>query len=290
MYRHSPANWGTATGVVVCGGRLGSQVSVYHPRDALRVALRPTSVVATMLLVVAIVLTIRTDLESRPIVRLDVETGGPIGDAGPPPARSSGPSARPSAAALTEYHVRPGDTLSHVAALHDVSAGAVARANNLVPPYALVAGDVLRIPDVAPGPAAPPPDTARHGIADLLSSWAHRVELRADLLQAVAWRESSWRQDAVSDRGAVGIGQVLPDTATWVSQRLVPGAALDPHVLADNVELSARYLRWLVDHYDGDVAAALAAYHQGPQAVDADGWYPSTEQYVADVFRLRRSF
>jgi hypothetical protein len=38
------------------------------------------------------------------------------------------------------------------------------------------------------------------------------------------------------------------------------------------------------------VADALAAYHQGPQAVDADGWYPSTVQYVGDVFRLRRAF
>jgi soluble lytic murein transglycosylase-like protein len=252
------------------------------PREALRLVLRPSSVIVTMLLVLAVVMAVRGDLETRPIVRLEVDTGGPVP---PTPARAT-----PSAATLTEYRVRPGDTLSLVAGLHHVTADAVARANDLSAPFALAAGDVLRIPDVAPSPPEPPPDTARTGLADLLGAWAEKVNLRADLLRAVAWRESSWRQDAVSDRGAVGVGQVLPETAGWISERLAGGVRLDPHVLDENVELSARYLRWLIDRYEGDVAAALAAYHQGPQAVDEHGWYPSTVQYVADIFRLRRSF
>jgi transglycosylase-like protein with SLT domain/LysM domain-containing protein len=251
-----------------------------RPQDPLRAALRPSSLVATLLLLVAVVLAVRGDLESRPIVRLDVDTGGPVTDA------------RSSAATLTEYRVRAGDTLGDIAAIHDVAPDAIARANAIVPPYSLSPGRVLRIPDVAPSaePPPPPPATARTGIADLLASWARDVGLRPDLLQAVTWRESSWRQDAVSDRGAIGIGQVLPGTAGWVSARLADGAPLDPRVLDDNVQLAARYLRWLIDRYDGDVAAALAAYHQGPEAVDRDGWYTVTEEYVADVFRLRRSF
>jgi soluble lytic murein transglycosylase-like protein len=263
--------------------RLGTPPLVFGPGQALRLALRPSSVAATLLLVLAVCLTVRGDLQTRPVVRLEVDTGGPIAE--------HPVNAEPSAVTLTKYHVRPGDTLTSVAALHDVDPGAVVQANALTPPFHLTAGHVLRIPDVAPAGAAPPNvGTTRTGIADLLAMWARTVDLPADLLQAVAWRESSWRQDAVSDRGALGIGQVLPDTAAWVSSALAGGRPLDPRDVDANAELSARYLRWLIDRYDGDVADALAAYHQGPQAVDADGWYPSTVQYVGDVFRLRRAF
>lgn len=262
---------------------------MYRARGTLRDALRPSSLVATLLLVLAVCLAVRGDLQTRPIVRLEVDTGGPIADH---PATQRAERADPSAVTLTKYHVRAGDTLGGIASLHDVDATAVARANALTPPYHVTAGDILRIPDVAPtgAPPAAPPATAKTGVADLLASWAGRVGVPADLLQAVAWRESSWRQDATSDRGALGVGQVLPATAAWVGSELAGGRMLDPHQLDANVEASARYLRWLVDRYGGDVAAALAAYHQGPEAADRDGWYPSTEQYVADVFRLRRGF
>lgn len=265
--------------------RLGTPALVFGPGQALRLALRPSSVVATLLLALAVCLTVRGDLQTRPVVRLEVDTGGPIVEH--PESRAD-----PSAVTLTNYHVRPGDTLTSVAALHDVDPDAVARANAVSEPYRLTAGDVLRIPDVVPADAAAPPDVATTGtgIADLLATWARTVDLPADLLQAVTWRESLWRQDAVSDRGALGVGQLLPDTAAWVSSALAGGRQLDPHDLPSNAELSARYLRWLTDRYDGDVAAALAAYHQGPRAVDADGWYPSTIRYVGDVFRLRRAF
>lgn len=260
-----------------------------RPWDALRLALRPSAVLVTALLLLVVGLAVRADLEARPIVRLDVRTGGPITRAGPAP-RVPTPATRAPVATLSRYRVRAGDTLSTVAGLHDVAVGAIARVNDLDVPYLLRAGTVLRIPDVAAGPPPAPPATARTGIADLLAAWGARLEVGAPLLQAVAWRESSWRQDAVSDRGAVGVGQVLPATATWVADRLAGGADLDPAVVEHNVELSARYLRWLIDRYDGDVAAALAAYHQGPEAVARDGWYPSTTAYVTDVFRLRRAF
>lgn len=290
MYRSGAPNERThGPPVVAAGDPLGTPAFMHRPWDALRVALRPSSVIVTVLLLLAVVVAVRGDLQTRPIVRLDVDTGAPVGD---PPQHATRAPASPSVASpLTTYRVRRGDTLAGVARTHDVDLGAVARANGLAPPFALVAGDVLRIPDVpATGVAPAAPATARTGIGDLVAHWADEVGLERALLQAVAWRESSWRQDVVSHRGAVGVGQVLPETAEWVSQRLADGAPLDPHDLEDNVELSARYLDWLIDRYDGDVAAALAAYHQGPRAVDRDGWYPSTERYVADVFRLRRAF
>ena len=250
--------------------------------DALRQVLRPSSVVATVLLVLVGVLAIQGDLATRPIVRLDVETGGPK------PLPPDAVSAQSEPPVLSTYRVRPGDSLSGVARLHGVTLAALLRLNPLRPPYELRAGDVLRIPDLPRPPTGLDPGS-RQAVADMLAHWAEAYAVPSDLFSAVAWRESSWRQSAVSSEGAVGVGQVLPTTAEWVSARLI-GEPLDPHEVEDNVRLSARYLRWLLDRYTGDVAAALAAYHQGPESVDTEGWLSTSEIYVADVLRLRHEF
>ena len=251
-------------------------------RDAFRQVLRPSSVVATVLLVLAGVLAVQGDLATRPIVRLEVETGGPK------PLPPEAVTAQSEAPVFSIYRVRPGDSLSEVARLHGVTLAALLRVNPLRPPYELRAGDVLGIPDLPRPPTGLDPGS-RQAVADMLTRWAYAYAVPSDLLSAVAWRESSWRQSAVSAKGAVGIGQVLPTTAEWVSARLI-GEPLDPLEVEDNVRLSARYLRWLLDRYTGDVAAALAAYHQGPESLDTEGWLTSSETYVADVLRLRHEF
>lgn len=196
-------------------------------------------------------------------------------------------AARAAVPVLSRYRVRPGDTLAGVARLHDVPLAALAAAN--AHPAVLRPGMVLTVPD-ATAPASPLPDLGTADeVWDVVSAWASRTRLPAALLLAVTWRESSWRQEAVSDRGAVGVGQLLPSTTAWVSSHLAH-RRLDPTQLEDNVEGAARYLRWLLGRARGDVAAALAAYHQGPASVAADGWHDATAAYVADVFRLRRSF
>ncbi|MDQ3462638.1 MAG: lytic transglycosylase domain-containing protein, partial [Actinomycetota bacterium] len=105
-------------------------------------------------------------------------------------------------------------------------------------------------------------------------------------LMAMTWLESGWQNDVVSSAGAIGIGQLMPDTVTWLED-IVIREPLDPHDPDDNIRMSARYLRWLLDRTGGDAATALAGYYQGLGAVRSSGVFPSTRVYVADVLFFR---
>jgi soluble lytic murein transglycosylase-like protein len=100
------------------------------------------------------------------------------------------------------------------------------------------------------------------------------------LVQSVAKVESAYDPHAVSPKGAIGLMQLMPDTA----RRL--GA--DPHDLEQNIDAGARLLRELLAKYDGDVVKALAAYNAGEAAVDRYQGVPpysETQQYVNKVVR-----
>ncbi|MGH2684816.1 MAG: lytic transglycosylase domain-containing protein, partial [Actinomycetota bacterium] len=162
---------------------------------------------------------------------------------------------------------------------------------DLAPPYPLANGQALAIPSGVEASVEPLPGII--GLAAPLGPsierWAEEYRLPPALLKAVTWRESLWRADAVSSRGAIGVGQILPETAGWVSDHLI-GRSLDPWQVEENLQLSAAYLRWLIDRTGGDEAAALAAYHQGRTSVAEEGWFTVTHRYVRDVFDLRWRF
>jgi soluble lytic murein transglycosylase-like protein len=102
------------------------------------------------------------------------------------------------------------------------------------------------------------------------------------LLAAVVEAESRFTPDAVSPRGAVGLMQVLPATG----RRYDAGDLRDPYT---NLEIGSRYLGGLIDHYDGDLERALAAYNAGPAAVaryDGIPPYTETRTYVKKVLAL----
>ncbi len=99
------------------------------------------------------------------------------------------------------------------------------------------------------------------------------------LVLAVVETESGEAAGAVSPRGAVGLMQLLPETAAEVG---LPNAA-DP---ATNLEAGCRYLAALLDSFGGDVELALAAYNAGPGAVRRWGTVPpyrETRTFVARV-------
>jgi len=106
---------------------------------------------------------------------------------------------------------------------------------------------------------------------------------------AIAWHESGWQNDVVSVAGAIGIGQLLPSTAQFVSRDLI-GVPLDVHVPEDNIRMTARYVRWLLQRTGGNVDLALAGYFQGPASVAARGLLPVTRDYIAVVKQLRPRF
>ncbi|HET8734291.1 MAG TPA: lytic transglycosylase domain-containing protein [Anaeromyxobacteraceae bacterium] len=112
---------------------------------------------------------------------------------------------------------------------------------------------------------------------------AERYKLPQELLLAVMAVESNFDQRAVSEKGAVGLMQLMPGTARdmYVSDRLEPAA---------NIDGGARYLRTLANQYDGDMVRTLAAYNAGPEAVRRAGGeipnIPETREYVRRVVEL----
>ncbi|MEO1366932.1 MAG: lytic transglycosylase domain-containing protein [Acidobacteriota bacterium] len=119
--------------------------------------------------------------------------------------------------------------------------------------------------------------------SEMIRRTAERHGLDPLLVAAVVETESHFNPQAVSHRGAVGLMQVLPSTAA-----LEPEALVEPSL---NLEQGTRYLRYLIDRYQGDLELALAAYNAGPANVRRYGGVPpfrETRQYVERV--LERYF
>lgn len=115
---------------------------------------------------------------------------------------------------------------------------------------------------------------------------ATQYSLPIELIAAVMRIESGGNPRAISSAGAMGLMQLMPVTADEMEVR----DAFDPR---QNILGGARYLRILVNTFDGSVALALAAYHAGASKVDKYGGippYPDTQKYVAEVIRLYRRY
>jgi soluble lytic murein transglycosylase len=123
---------------------------------------------------------------------------------------------------------------------------------------------------------------------------ARNYDLDPALLAAVIYRESKFDPRAESPSGAIGLMQLLPDTARGIAlhtggNKFVVEDLYDPEI---NVRYGSFYLRRLLNKY-GDVRLALAAYNAGQANVDqwiedGDGIaFPETEEYVDDVLELR---
>ena len=107
---------------------------------------------------------------------------------------------------------------------------------------------------------------------------AARNSISPALLEAVAWHESRWQPNAVSRVGAIGLTQLMPATARALG--------VDPHDPLANLDGGARFLRTLLDMFDGDIEKALAAYNAGPARVLKAGGIPNiaeTRGYVASI-------
>lgn len=114
---------------------------------------------------------------------------------------------------------------------------------------------------------------------------AERYALDSRLLAAVVEAESNFNPRVVSPRGAVGLTQVMPMTA---SPR-TGGGSSDLHDPEVNLDAGARYLRFLLDQFDGNTELALAAYNAGPGAVARYRGVPpfgETRGYVRKVMTL----
>jgi soluble lytic murein transglycosylase-like protein len=183
---------------------------------------------------------------------------------------------------VDNWEVRDGEVL-----LHREGGVMTLRASQVV--------DFVEEPD-APAPVAPaapvetpkgkapePPADPRRVIAEM----ADQYGLPASFVASVARAESAYNPNAVSNKGAIGVMQLMPGTAKALG--------VDPNDVRQNIEGGTRLLRDLLLQYQNDpdqVRKALAAYNAGPAAVERHGGVPpyrETQQYVEKVLKTYQS-
>lgn len=140
----------------------------------------------------------------------------------------------------------------------------------------------------APAVNAAAPNTAANDDCDplpeatlskLVGEASQREGVNADLVRSLIKHESGGKPCAVSAKGAQGLMQLMPATQMDLS-------ISDPFEAAANINGGVKYLKQMLDRYNGNIALALAAYNAGPQRVDAGGKIPAipeTESYVSSI-------
>jgi soluble lytic murein transglycosylase-like protein len=203
--------------------------------------------------------------------------------------------AKPPPAART-YLVRSGDNLETIARRYGTTVRAIASANKIINPNLVVMGTKLTIPaPTATASTAKAPDRLkahpeRLSLAPRFDYWAKVYGVPPDLLKGLAWYESGWQNKVVSSTGAVGVGQLMPFTSEFVANGLLKNPGLDPKKVDDNIRMSARFLRFLLDHTGGAPGLALAAYYQGLARTQQGKFFEDTKTYVAGVSAARKQF
>jgi Transglycosylase SLT domain/Domain of unknown function (DUF4124) len=130
------------------------------------------------------------------------------------------------------------------------------------------------------------PMISERELAPMISRFSRQHQIHPALIRAVIKAESDFDPMAVSRAGAIGLMQLMPQTAVQLDVRDL----YDPE---DNIGGGTKYLRHLLDRFRGNLPLALAAYNAGENAVDryrALPPYDETRQYVRKVLRYYRTF
>jgi Transglycosylase SLT domain/Domain of unknown function (DUF4124) len=132
-------------------------------------------------------------------------------------------------------------------------------------------------------------DSSAEDYSSYVQSVASKYEIEPELIHAVIKTESNGNHRAVSRKGAMGLMQLMPSTANDMNV----GNPFNP---AENIEGGTKYLKSLIEKFNGDLTLALAAYNAGPKTVEKYNSVPpisETKQYVKKVFSIykgKRSF
>jgi soluble lytic murein transglycosylase-like protein len=116
----------------------------------------------------------------------------------------------------------------------------------------------------------------------IISTSSYKYNIEPAIIKAVITAESNWDPKAISHKGAIGLMQLMPTTAEdmRVSNPFDPG---------ENIEGGTKYLRHLLNRFNGDLDLALAAYNAGPARVEQSGGVPAipeTIQYIKKVNKI----
>ena len=220
------------------------------------------------------------------------------------------------------YVVQPGDSLWAISRANGLTVSQLAAANNMNQNDLLLIGRHLFIPSNQPAAvAASSPSASATGAATtknawafcssfvsqggpwgvlpgllqaspdrlalqpLFIKWASHYNLSLSLLEAIAWQESGWQQNVVSSAGAIGTGQIMPETAKFISGSII-GMPMNINSVSDNIRMSAAFLSYLAGVEGNNRCATIAAYYEGPLNLSQYGIFPDAQVYVASVEAL----
>ena len=115
-------------------------------------------------------------------------------------------------------------------------------------------------------------------IERLIREKAREIGVDPDLAVKIAYHESRLNQSAISSKGAIGVMQIMPQTARELG--------INPYDLHQNIEGGLRYFKMMLERFNNDINLALAAYNAGPNNVEKYGGIPpfnETIKYVANI-------
>jgi LysM repeat protein len=202
------------------------------------------------------------------------------------------------------HMVRYGETLSGIAMRYRVSIESIMVANRLTDASFIRAGQQLRVPGQAQPRSSRPRSgyvgspmpgamaalvSQRDGIRRMIVVESLRQGVPPSFALAVAWQESGWQPGVVSSAGAIGIMQLLPSTADWVSATML-GEPVNLWDVRSNVRAGVRLLKHYLERYHHSRPLALAAFYQGQGGTDRHGIYPVSRSYIASILLLQEMF
>lgn len=118
----------------------------------------------------------------------------------------------------------------------------------------------------------------------IIENKSAKYNLDPSLIRALITAESNWDSTAISQKGAIGLMQIMPDTATDMQ-------ISNPFDPEQNIEAGSRYIRLLLDKFDGYLELAIAAYNAGPTTVERAGGVPritETRQFLNNVLSIHQ--
>ena len=127
---------------------------------------------------------------------------------------------------------------------------------------------------------------SKSNIEALLEKYSDKYKLDENLVKSIAKTESNFNPSAVSKAGAVGVMQLMPFTA----KSLGVSNSFNPE---QNINGGTKYLKNLLNKYNGNEKFALAAYNAGPGAVNKYGGVPpykETQNYIQKIFQFKKQY
>ncbi|GCE16826.1 LysM peptidoglycan-binding domain-containing protein [Dictyobacter kobayashii] len=180
-----------------------------------------------------------------------------------------------SSANCSWHRISAGDTLNGIAYFYRANIWTIARVNRIRNINLIYTGQSLCIPSKVKRAASGLHTngyvswynyraldwSTRMQAHHLLRSAAARYGLPVNLMLAIAWQESGWRQHVIARDGGIGIMQIMPYTAQGLNRQV--NGHYDPYKLYDNIELGAIYLRALWHGFNGNMSKIISAYNEG---------------------------